>query len=76
MNKNMKQIHEAGQALGSDLGFWRPSCILLKTLKQGRKEITKGQYAYCKIFRNNPSRGLRVRAETSGAAAAIYPFQG
>ena len=30
---NMKQIHKAVQALESDIGFWRPSWILLKKLK-------------------------------------------
>ena len=33
----MKQIHEAAQALESDIGFWRPSWILLKKLKNAKK---------------------------------------
>ena len=33
----MKQIHEAVQALESDIGFWRPSWILLKKLKNAKK---------------------------------------
>ena len=46
----MKQIHEAVQALESDIGFWRPSWILLKKLKNAKgggvrrqqREHTKG----------------------------------
>ena len=34
---NMKQIHKAVQALESDIGFWRPSWILLKKLKNAKK---------------------------------------
>ena len=37
---NMKQIHKAVQALESDIGFWRPSWILLKKLKKRQKKIT------------------------------------
>ena len=33
----MKQIHEAVQALESDIGFWRPSWILLEKLKNAKK---------------------------------------
>ena len=33
----MKQIHEAVQALDSDIGFLRPSWILLKKLKNAKK---------------------------------------
>ena len=33
----MKQIHEAVEALESDIGFWRPSWILLKKLKNAKK---------------------------------------
>ena len=33
----MKQIHEAVQALESDIGFWRPSWILLKKLKNAKQ---------------------------------------
>ena len=33
----MKQIHEAVQTLESDIGFGRPSWILLKKLKNAKK---------------------------------------
>ena len=49
----MKQIHEAVQALESDIGFWRPSWILLKKLKNTQKiyrQIPQGEYAYCKYL--------------------------
>ena len=36
---NMKQIHEAVQALESDTGFWRPSWILLKKLNNAKKNL-------------------------------------
>ena len=36
---NMKQIHEAVQALESDIGFWRPSWILLEKLENEKKII-------------------------------------
>ena len=35
----MKQIHEAVQALESDIGFWQPSWILLKKLKNDEKNL-------------------------------------
>ena len=35
----MKQIHEAVQALESDVGFWRPCWILLKKLKITEKKL-------------------------------------
>ena len=38
----MKQIHEAVQALESDIGFWRPSLILLKKLKKVFHNIVGG----------------------------------
>ena len=48
----MKQIHEAVQALESDIGFWRPFWILLKKLINAQKnftgQISYSQYAYCK----------------------------
>ena len=34
----MKQINKAVQALESDIGFWRPSWILLKKLKNTEKK--------------------------------------
>ena len=33
----MQQIHEAVQALESDIGFWQPSWILLEKLKKAKK---------------------------------------
>ena len=33
----MKQIHKAVQALESDIGFWRPSWILLRKLENADK---------------------------------------
>ena len=42
----MKQIREAVQALESDIGFWRPSWILLKNMKNAKKitrQIPQGQ---------------------------------
>ena len=57
----MKQIHKAVQALESDIGFWRPSWILLKKLKNAetinRANFT-GPICILQIFRNNPSRGV------------------
>ena len=50
---NMKQIHEVVQALESDIGFRRPSWILMKKLKNAKKitrQISQGQYAYCKYL--------------------------
>ena len=50
---NMKQIHEAVQALESDIGFWRPTRILLKKLKNATKitrRVPQGQYAYCEYL--------------------------
>ena len=35
----MKQIQEVVQALESDIGFWRPSWILLKKLKNAEKNL-------------------------------------
>ena len=35
----MKQIHEAVQALESDIGFWRPSWILLKKTEKHPKKL-------------------------------------
>ena len=35
----MKQIHEAVEALESDIGIWRPSWILLKKLKNAKKKL-------------------------------------
>ena len=65
----MKQIDEAVQALESDIGFWQPSWILVKKLKNDKKIYQAnfpGPICILQIFINNPSRGYRVRAETSG----------
>ena len=35
----MKQIHEAVQTLESDIGFWRPSWILIKEVKKRKKKL-------------------------------------
>ena len=48
------------KALESDIGFWRPSWILLK-LKKAKKNHRAnfvGPICILEIFRNNPSRGL------------------
>ena len=37
LKQNIKQIHKAVQALDSDRGFWRPSWILFKELKNDEK---------------------------------------
>ena len=63
----MKLIHEGVQALESDIGFWRPSWILLKKLKKPKKnnQANSSEPIYIlQIFGNHPSRGFRVRAET------------
>ena len=66
----MKQIDEAVQALACAIGFWRPSWILLKknwkTQKKNYQANFPGPVCILQIFGNNPSRGFRVRAETSG----------
>ena len=57
----MKQIHEAVEAQDSDIGFWRPSWILLKKLKNALKNYranSLGPICILQIFRNNPSRGV------------------
>ena len=50
----MKQIDEAVRALACAIGFWRTSWILLKKLKNEKKKFTRqisqGQYAYCKYL--------------------------
>ena len=51
---NMKQIHEAVQALESDIEFGGSSWILLKKLKKTEKIATKiyqEQYAYSNILK-------------------------
>ena len=56
----MKQIDEAVQALACAIGFWRPSWILLKKLKNIEKNVKAnflGPICILQIFRNNPSRG-------------------
>ena len=58
----MKQIHKAVQALESDIGFWRPSWILLKKLKNVKKnyraKIPRANKYLEIIGGNNPSRGV------------------
>ena len=57
----MKPMHEAVQALESDIGFWRPSWILLKKLKNDKKNlqgIFPGLICILEIIRNNPSRDV------------------
>ena len=65
----MKQIHEAVRTLENAIGFWRPSWILMKKLKNAKKLPGKFPSAnmhrgLLQIFGNNPSRGFQVRAET------------
>ena len=58
---NMKQIQEVVPALESDIGFWQPSWILLKKLKNGKKNYlanSPGPVCILQIFGNNPSRGF------------------
>ena len=56
----MKQIHQAIQALESNIEFWRPSWILLKKLKNTEKNL-QGKFPranmHTVIFRKNLSRG-------------------
>ena len=69
----MKQIHEAVEALESDIGFWRPSW---KTQKKNYQANPPGPVCILQIFGNNPSRGFRVRAETKsggGRAQQLEP---
>ena len=69
----MKQIDEAVQALACAIKFWRPSLILLKKLENAKKIYqanSPGPVCILQIFGNNPSRGFRVRAETSGGGGA------
>ena len=57
----MKQIHKAVQALKSDIKFWRLSWILLKKLKNAKKNYWAnflGPICILQIFGNNPSRGV------------------
>ena len=64
----MKQIDEAVQAVACAIGFWRPSWILLKKLKNAKKYQANSPGPVCilQIFGKNPNKGFRVRAETSG----------
>ena len=57
----MKYIHEAIQALEIDMGFWWPTGIFLKKLKNTQKNHranTLGPICLLQIFSNNPSRGV------------------
>ena len=49
---NMKQIRKAVQALESDRGFWRPSWILLKKLKNAEK-IVQGKFPMTNMHTTN-----------------------
>ena len=65
----MKQIDEAVRALACAIEFWRRSWILLKKLKNAKKNYqtnSPGPVCILQIFGNNLSRGFRVRAETRG----------
>ena len=57
----MEQIHKAVQALESDIKFWWLSWILLKKLKNAKKNYRAnflGPICILQIFGNNPSRGV------------------
>ena len=74
----MKQIDEAVQAIACAIGFWRPSWILLEKLKNAKKihqANSQGPVYTLQIFGNNPSRGFRVRAETSGGGGRTQQKQ-
>ena len=74
----MKLIDEAVRALACALGFWRPSLILLKKLKNAKKNHqtnSPGPVCILQIFGNNPSRGFRVKAETSGGGGRTQQKQ-
>ena len=75
----MKQIDKAVQGVACAIGFWRPSWILLKKLENAKKKIhqanSPGPVCILQIFGNNPSRGFRVRAETSGGGGRIQQKQ-
>ena len=66
----MKQIDEAVQALACAIGFWRPSWTLLQKLENAKKKIyqtnSPGPICILQKIVDNPSRGFRVQAETSG----------
>ena len=48
----MKQIHKAVQALETDIGFWRPSWILLKTLRNDEKNV-QGKFSRASMHTAN-----------------------
>ena len=59
----MKQIHEGVQALESDIGYWRPSWILLKKLKNAKRNYRAnflGPICILQIIWNNLSRGVQL----------------
>ena len=39
LNQTINKIHEAGQALESNIGVWRPFWILLKKLKNAKYKL-------------------------------------
>ena len=62
-NKSMKGF----KALESDIGFWRPSWILLEKTEKHKKNYqanSPGPVCIPQIFGNNPGRGFWARAET------------
>ena len=70
----MKQIDEAVQALACAIRFSRPSWILLKKVKNAKKNHQAnfpGLVCILQIFGNNPSRGFRVRAETKSDTTTL-----
>ena len=74
----MKQIDEAVKALACAIGFWQPSWILLKKLKNTQKKYqanSRGPVCILQIFGNNPSGGFQVRAETSGGSGRTQQKQ-
>ena len=63
----MRQIHEAVQALESDIGFWRPSWILLKKLKNSPKK--QGF-----LFESRNELGRRRRADSTTTKLYYFEF--
>ena len=68
----MKQIHKAGQDLESE----RVLAAIMDCAEESKKRSKNcyqanslGPICILQIFRNNPTRGFRVRAETSGVSA-------
>ena len=70
----MKQIHEAVQALESDMIWAAILDFVKKTKKTPRKNYQKNSGPICilQIFRNNPSRGFWVRAEETSCGGVGF----